>query len=673
MAISNIRAGTQEAALEYQARKDNIRKELQNQYDNLVAYDKKLAYRGRKSDLNKIFNQQANQLAKAGIASIGDLRVQDKKLVNSVTGDVIKTSNLKGAVYRDRDTGAMKWGDIFSGVEGGANYGISTTEDGSVILYPVYEKSKSPLSQIGLGKLEGVITPLLTIGGALVGVPGLGAVGGAAAGAGIGNTTGQLLASGKVDWEKVFASAAVAGAGAGIKEALSGAEAVSTGALPDASSVVVPDSLAAPFFPGDPSAITSSSLLGADASFIAADATQLAGQGLSEAAIAQNLAAAGVDTANANLAANLAVSGSSAETIANTLSSFAPEGTSSLFTGTEADLAAAGITTGGVGAAMSAADIAAGSTAAGAGASMLGEGAGAIVDAVTGTDIVDEVLGILSSGAGTAIDFEALRKVRDRALKLGKETEATSIAAGEAANVPFTPYTVRTGAGTTEFGTDATGRPTATVTASPEYEALRGQALDLAGTTLGTIDPANAARSLFERSEALAGPARERETTALLSSLGAKGLLGFGQNLPTVGGTIAGVNPFVESLLSAQRTAQATAALEAEKFGTTEAQRQAELANALIGTGRGIDTEAARTLGFGKALGETALGAEQTSARNLLEATLKGQALRLPYDQQALLAEIDAILGVRDFAKSGASRAIESDAVRGIIKEIFGT
>ena len=195
----------------------------------------------------------------------------------------------------------------------------------------------------------------------------------------------------------------------------------------------------------------------------------------------------------------------------------------------------------------------------------------------------------------------------------------------------------------------------------------------MAGTTLGTIDPANAARSLFERSEALAGPARERETSALLSSLGAKGLLGFGQNLPTVGGTVAGVNPFVESLLSAQRTAQATAALEAEKFGTTEAQRQADLVNALIGTGRDIDTEAARTLGLGKALGEAALGAEQTSARNLLEATLKGQALRLPYDQRALLAEIDAILGVRDFAKSGASRAIESDAVRGIIKEIFGT
>lgn len=208
----------------------NIREELQNQYDNLVAYDPKLAYRGRSSDLPRIFDQQANQLADAGVVTVTSLRNVNGKLVDIYQVDgmkdkVINTTNLKGQIATDRDTGAVKWGDIFSGVKGGANYGISFDDKGSPIFYPVYEKSKSPIAQIGLGGLESVIAPILTIGGALVGVPGLGAIGGAAAGAAAGNTTGQLLASGKVDWEQVAKSAAVAGAGAGIGEAIGGAEA----------------------------------------------------------------------------------------------------------------------------------------------------------------------------------------------------------------------------------------------------------------------------------------------------------------------------------------------------------------------------------------------------------------------------------------------------------------
>jgi len=667
MAISrNIRAGTRTASLDYDARKENLLAQLRGQYDAVVSVEPKVKYAGPSKDLDKIFDSQATLLARKGVNDLTELGqgVDDKgkkTLINKNTGEELYK------IVRDPDIKVDKWAEKGKDVKGIAAFSVNFDDQGRGVFLPVYEKSKA----FG-GPLADLVVPAAALAGAYFLGPAfagtLGTSGGAAAGAALGSAGGQLAAEGRIDPLQTILAAGTAYLGS---ELLGGGAPEA-----DLTGTTVGGNLGA-----------DAGLLGADAAFIAADAAQLAGQGLSEAAIAQNLAAAGVDTANATLAANLAVSGAGAETIANTLASFAPAGATNLFSGTAADLAAAGITTGGTGVAMSAADIAAGSTAAGstaagstaagAGTSMLGDNAGEIVDAITGavagTDIVDDILGILSSGASTAIDFEALRKVRDRALGLGKDAEATAIAAGEAANVPFTPYTVRTGAGTTEFGTDATGRPTATVTASPEYDALRGRALDLAGTTLGAIDPANAARSLFERSEALAGPARERETSALLSSLGAKGLLGFGQNLPTVGGTVAGVNPFVESLLSAQRTAQATAALEAEKFGTTEAQRQAALANTLIGTGQGIDTEAARTLGLGQSLGQTALSADQVSARNLLDATLKGQGLRLPYDQQALLAEIDAILGVRDFAKSGASRAIESDAVRNIIKEIFGT
>jgi hypothetical protein len=90
----------------------NIREELQNQYDNLVAYDSKLAYRGRSSDLPRVFDQQANQLADAGVVTITSLRNVNNKLVDLYQVDgmndkVINTTNLRGAIAVDRDTGAI--------------------------------------------------------------------------------------------------------------------------------------------------------------------------------------------------------------------------------------------------------------------------------------------------------------------------------------------------------------------------------------------------------------------------------------------------------------------------------------------------------------------------------------------------------------------------------------
>ena len=57
----------------------------------------------------------------------------------------------------------------------------------------------------------------------------------------------------------------------------------------------------------------------ADAAFIAADASQLAAQGLSEAAIAQNLVASGITQSAAQTAAQAAVSGATESAIAQTL------------------------------------------------------------------------------------------------------------------------------------------------------------------------------------------------------------------------------------------------------------------------------------------------------------------------------------------------------------------
>jgi hypothetical protein len=67
-----------------------------------------------------------------------------------------------------------------------------------------------------------------------------------------------------------------------------------------------------------------------DAAFVAADAAQLAGQGLSEAAIAQNIVATGVSSTTAATAASLAASGATESAIASSL------GPGTLFTETPA-------------------------------------------------------------------------------------------------------------------------------------------------------------------------------------------------------------------------------------------------------------------------------------------------------------------------------------------------
>ena len=172
----------------YDTNYKTVRSELENQYNNLVKLDPNAAYRGTTGDLPTIFNQQAAQLADAGVTSITNLRIQDGKLIDSATGKTVSTSNLGGQVAVDRDTGVQKWGDIFTGVKGGANYGIQALDDGSVVLFPAWEKSKSLTSQIVGSDLFKVASLALAaygvynLGTTLAGAGGAEAVSAAAAG-----------------------------------------------------------------------------------------------------------------------------------------------------------------------------------------------------------------------------------------------------------------------------------------------------------------------------------------------------------------------------------------------------------------------------------------------------------------------------------------------------------
>lgn len=259
-------------------------------------------------------------------------------------------------------------------------------------------------------------------------------------------------------------------------------------------------------------------------------------------------------------------------------------------------------------------------------------------------------LGNLNLGGmlGAGIDFAQLEALRREATGLGREMAGEAARIGREAAVPFTPYTVTTGAG---VGTVRPGEAVATT--APAYEALRQQQLGLAGQTLGAISPAQAAETLFQRAEALAAPGRAREQEALLADLQRRGLVGFGQNLPTVGGGVRAVNPLFESLLSAQETARAQAALQAQQQGTQEATRQAALAQGLIGGAQGIDQQALAALNAAATLGQQERELARRNAVLEAEAGLRGLEYRVPLEEIGLQAQARALTGL-----GGATRGL---------------
>lgn len=449
-----------------------------------------------------------------------------------------------------------------------------------------------------------------------------------------------------------------------------------------------------------------------EAAFVAADAAQLAAQGLSQAQIASTIAATGVSEAAAAAAAAAATGGAVSAGIpvaggglveapiasgtggaaggaaggtgltagGGGLGLTAP--TTGTVAGTTAGTGAGlgtGLSTAGLGTLESVAGmeglLGAGEALTGAGLGLTAPtapglagmgggqglltqaagggtlGAGGVVSPTFGTDILgttsnglsidslgrafnqagqlvkqfssSDVGRLLGSAAESIVNNNTLQANADALRNLGAQTAQQANAIGAAANVPFTPYTVTSGLGT------STVSPTgATTTAAGPYAALQQQALGLSGAALGAINPAQASQTLFGQLEGLQGPARQREQEALLSRLGARGLLGIGQNLPTMGGGTGLVNPYMESLLSAQATQQAQNALAAQQFGTSEAARQQAIAQALQTQGLQVDQQTLNQLDL---TGRQGLGLQQlalTGAGNQARAGLTGLALQ---------------------------------------------
>jgi hypothetical protein len=182
----------------FEDRVESITGELKNMYGVVTEFEPKASYRGLESDLDKIFGNQAKKLAEKGVSSLAQLTERKDEngkrfLVNKETNETLFR------ITKDRDTGADKWGDVFSGVKDGANFGIQFDSEGRAVLFPVHEKTKSIGQQLLGRELNAFIEPIAVIVGAYYGgVPG----------AAIGSAFGQYAATGEIDAKRVAMAAA---------------------------------------------------------------------------------------------------------------------------------------------------------------------------------------------------------------------------------------------------------------------------------------------------------------------------------------------------------------------------------------------------------------------------------------------------------------------------------
>jgi hypothetical protein len=233
----------------------------------------------------------------------------------------------------------------------------------------------------------------------------------------------------------------------------------------------------------------------------------------------------------------------------------------------------------------------------------------------------DVVTGLVNRG----IDYATAVKIADDLRASAGDIQRQATAVGQASQVPFTPYTLTTGTGTATIGPSG-----ATTAAAPGYEALRQQQLALSGQAFGAVNPAQAAQTLYGQIEALAAPGRTREQLALQERLQRQGLLGFGANLPTTGGGVRAVNPLFESLLSAQETARAQQALQAQQFGTTEAGRLQQLGAGFLTGAQNIDQQTLANLSAARGLSQDQLNLALTNAERQRLSSLEGLRISTP-------------------------------------------
>jgi len=646
-----------EAAGQPQARMkatDDVKKKLETQfrqqYENLAQGGYR--YQGRQSDLDKIFKIQAENFANAGFTNIYqagkgvDEQGRDV-IINKTTGEPFRLPRGSRVGFLEPRGDYTRMGYQSSNIEGMVNFGVEFDDQGNPMYFPVYEDTSS-----GIGKLLGTVAPF-----ALMAIPGINALASSigatfASGAGavaqqaIGNailsgaTTGVITG----DVEKALVSGALVGVGSGLYN--SGAlgdtlNEVGLSGVTETFNIPVSESAlgADPYsLTSAPEAISQAQIdaqpgLFGDADFalptdgVSLQARDFSPQVYGESALGmRDFSVGDISTVpETTLTPTLDQSGLRGFTLADLeegrvpLEDVFPSLAQEVATITS-PAAATGLLTG-----------------------------RDVLETAEETGIIEDIKQQLPEGVkdffsdlnikelvGAGFDIAAINKIADEYKQQGAKTYEEALRLGREAGITdFKPYTVTTGLGTGRITPEE-----AFAEVGADYAPIREAALGAAEgmiTGLPTTREEATAQQLAA-TRALTEPLRQREQERMLGTLAQRGLLGYGQTMPTVGGERR-VSPLAESILSAQEIARSQEALAAQQFGLTEAQRQANLAAGLTGEARAIDTAALQPFEQARMLSGTRTDLAQQTAGRAAEAGLAGLRLQQQYDVDALRAQ----------------------------------
>ena len=636
-----------------EAIKQKLETQFRQQYENLAQGGYR--YQGRQSDLDKIFKIQAENFANAGFTSIyqagkGVDEQGREVIINKTTGEPFRLPGGSRVGFLEPRGDYTRMGYQSSNIEGMVNFGVEFDNQGNPMYFPVYEDTSS-----GIGKLLGTVAPF-----ALMAIPGIGSLASslgatfasgasAAAQQAIGNailsgaTTGVITG----DVEKALISGALVGGGSylynsgalgdtlnevglsgvtdtfniPVSESALGADPYSLNYAPETEAISQAQIDAQPGLFGD----AEFALPTEGVSLSEVDFSQIPGIGESALGM-RDFSVGDIQTLpRETLLPTLDQSGLRGFTLEDLekgrvpLEDVFPSLAQEVATITS-PAAATGLLTG-----------------------------RDVLETAEETGIIEDIKQQLPEGVkdffsdlnikelvGAGFDIAAINKIADEYRKQGARTYEEALRLGREAGVTeFKPYTVTTGLGTARITPEE-----AVAEVGAGYAPIREAALGAAEgmiTGLPTTREEATAQQLAA-TRALTEPFRQREQERMLSTLAQRGLLGYGQTLPGVDGARR-VSPIAESVLSAQEVARAQEALEAQRFGLTEAQRLANLATGLTGEARAIDTAALKPFEQARMLAGARTELAQQTAGRAAEAGLAGLRLQQQYDVDALRAQ----------------------------------
>jgi hypothetical protein len=275
--------------------------------------------------------------------------------------------------------------------------------------------------------------------------------------------------------------------------------------------------------------------------------------------------------------------------------------------------------------------------------------------------------------AGTVLTGAGYNRLLDQLESFGQQarTGAQTVGQQAAEGTRFVPFTVT---GSTGAGVQTTPEGGTMLSLSPEEQALQQQLLGGASQFYQQAQQpiAEAEQTLFNRLQAVADPARERERLALEQRLAAQGRLG------TSSAQYGGATPEMLAMATAQQEQLNNLALQARQQALAEQQQSAALGQGMLGAAYTPQSALLNVLqqGMGVA-GLSDVGRRQAAQLQAeaemagLDAQLQSQLGRANLGGQGVAALAGALGGTQQSATGGLLSGYTAGDLWSDIKSIF--